>query len=532
LKNSVLYFCVIFFSFLSLQAQIKINSEVDLTNYPSLSFDISNRNPKVKTEVNYNFFKISGSNEVLIDSISMTQVKDTLNYSKINKCVLILVESINNPQRIEQVNTFFRAISNSLEEFVNPGDKIQIAAFHLWQDNKRIINPLHTSFTDDIEVLKNAIKNYDASKNRETKPVSEIPGAILEGIDLLVEIPENYPKSILLLSEERTNIYSTQKEFVNVIKTAKDKEIIINTIKYNRSDYRQHTNPIIAAQTYGESHLLEQSRGNLRKSNIKKQLQAEALIISVINNVVKRSKGTIARATIVLESVFKDGGQQKILVKERNAPYSNDFVYNAPGNWYFGQFEKNPFPTILISALLLILMILFFRKIKTKQQANKLKSLNESEEQKKNNLKQQAEILSQKEEIKSIKKLEQQRINDLNTAQLLKAKNSNEAKLIQEMKSLGSFPILKFSDSENSDSFEINKPSMSFGRDKKSNDIHISNLNMSRTHFSIIFKASNYMILDNDSTNGMIINGYKLKSTPLKHGDIIEIGDATFTFYL
>ena len=100
------------------------------------------------------------------------------------------------------------------------------------------------------------------------------------------------------------------------------------------------------------------------------------------------------------------------------------------------------------------------------------------------------------------------------------------------MKSLGSFPILKFSDSENSDSFEINKPSMSFGRDKKSNDIHISNLNMSRTHFSIIFKASNYMILDNDSTNGMIINGYKLKSTPLKHGDIIEIGDATFTFYL
>jgi pSer/pThr/pTyr-binding forkhead associated (FHA) protein len=73
---------------------------------------------------------------------------------------------------------------------------------------------------------------------------------------------------------------------------------------------------------------------------------------------------------------------------------------------------------------------------------------------------------------------------------------------------------------------------MSFGRDKKSNDIHISNLNISRTHFSIVFKASNYMILDNDSTNGMIINGYKLKSTHLKHGDIIEIGDATFIFYL
>lgn len=177
-------------------------------------------------------------------------------------------------------------------------------------------------------------------------------------------------------------------------------------------------------------------------------------------------------------------------------------------------------------------MILVFRKIKTKQQANRLKSLKEAAEQKKNNLKQQAEILSQKKEIESIKKLEQQRKDDLNAAQLLEAKNSKEAKLVQEMKALGNFPILKFSDSKNSDSFEINKPIMSFGRDKKSNDVHISNLNMSRTHFSITFKASNYMIIDNNSTNGMIINGYKLKSSPLKHGDIIEIADATFTFYL
>ena len=52
-----------------------------------------------------------------------------------------------------------------------------------------------------------------------------------------------------------------------------------------------------------------------------------------------------------------------------------------------GSLKKNLFPTILISALLIVLMILVFRKIKTKQQANRLKSLNEAAEQKKNNLK-------------------------------------------------------------------------------------------------------------------------------------------------
>jgi len=203
-------------------------------------------------------------------------VKDTVSYSKINKCVLILVESINNPQRIEQVNTFFRALENSIPKFVNPGDKIQIVSFHLNQDNGRVLVPLNTSFTDDIDVLKNAIRNYDASKNRETKVVSEIPGAILEGIDLLVEIPKDYSKSILLLSEERTNKYSTQKTFVNVIKIAQEKDIVINTIKYNRSDYRQHTNPILAAETYGESNVLKLSRGNLKKTNPTKQFQARA----------------------------------------------------------------------------------------------------------------------------------------------------------------------------------------------------------------------------------------------------------------
>ena len=532
MKNSIIYFWIVFLSFLNLEAQVKVTSEVELINYPSISFDISNRNPNFKTENNYDFFKINGSNEVLIDSVLMTQVKDSVNYSKKNKCVLILVESINNDERIEQVNTFFRALENSIDDFVNTGDKIQLATFHLKQNNTLVLVPLHTNFTDDIKVLKNAIRDYDASTNRETKPVSEIPGAILEGIDLLIEVPEKINKSILLLSEELTNRYSTEKTFVNVIKRAKEKNIVINTIKYNRSDYRQHSHPILAAETYGESKVLELSRGNLKKTNRKKQYQAETQINSILNNVVKRSKGTLAKATLFLDNVYGDGSEQQILVKEINSPHSHKFIYNAPGNWYFGQFEKNLFPTILISALLIVLMILVFRKIKTKQQANRLKSLNEAAEQKKNNLKQQAEILSQKKEIESIKKLEQQRKDDLIAVQLLEAKNSKEAKLVQEMKALGNFPILKFSDSKNSDSFEINKPIMSFGRDKKSNDVHISNLNMSRTHFSITFKASNYMIVDNNSTNGMIINGYKLKSSPLKHGDIIEIADATFTFYL
>ncbi|MDB9712720.1 FHA domain-containing protein [Flavobacteriaceae bacterium] len=531
MKQLVLYFTLFSFGFFNLQAQIE-TSKVDLSKYPSISFDLANRNPDLNENFSYNFYRIIDSNEVLIDSLSVAPIMDTIDYDKKNKCVLILIESINHIDRVEQVNTFVNALNSSLSNFVNPGDKIQIASFNIKQDNTPVLKTMHSGFTDDIQVLRNAIKNHDVSKNRKTKAVSEIPGAIMEGIDLLLDVPEDYNKSILLLSEERSNEINSGISFVNVINIAKDKQVVINTIKYNRNNYTQHSHEELSKQTYGEHYILSKSSGLLKKSNIKKQLQAEKLINSILKNVVKRSKGTIVNVTLFLDSVYKDGTKKRIRLKEINSTYSDEFVYNSPGNWYYGYFEKQPLLTIFISLLLLVIIIMILKKFIAKQRADKLKLLEEVENQKKIHLNQQTEILNQKTEIESIKKIEQQRITDLNTAKNRKIKKNKEDQLIKEMNAFGNLPILKFKDTNSSDSFEINKPSMSFGRDKKSNDIHISNLNMSRTHFSINFKESNYVILDNNSTNGMIINGYKLKSSILKHGDIIEIADATFTFYL
>jgi len=530
LKKNILHCIIFFFIFFNSKAQIKVNSEVDLTNYPTISFDIYNRSPDFKSGTNYNFFRLSKAKEVLIDSVTITKINDTINYAKKNKCVLILIESINNPDRYEQVNTFFKALNNSLEKFINTGDKIQIATFHLRRDDTRVIVPLHSNFTDDVKLLKKAIKDFDASSNRERKLVSEIPGAIREGIDLLSEIPVSLDKSILMMSEESINNYSSEK-IDDVINYALDKEIVINTIKYNRYNHRQHAIPFLADQTYGESHVLDVSAGNLRSTNKRKQTQAEKIISSTLNSAVKRAKGCKSRATIFLKDIYKDGSQYKLKIKELNSNYEHEFTFNAPGNWYFSQFEKKPLITSLASVFIIILLFLIFKKLKSKQELNKLKLLDEKQKQIEIQKKQQTELLNQQKEIESLKEQEQQRINDLNNAKLLKDKKIKESKLIKEMQALGAFPILKFIDSKNTNSYEINKPSMSVGRDE-SNDIHIINPNISRTHFTIIFEASNYIIIDNESTNGMIINGYKLKKSTLKNGDIIEIADATFTFYL
>ncbi len=530
MKKYIFISIVLLLTFFNAEAQIKVESEVDLTDFPNVSFNLHNRDPNFKTEKKYNFLNLTESSEVLIDSVSVKKINDTINYSKKNKCVLILVESINNPKRYEQVNTFFKALNNSLDEFVNSGDKIQIAVFHLRGDDTRVIVPLNNNFTDDVGVLKKGIRDFDASSNREKKLVSEIPGAILEGIDLLAEIPENMNKSILLMSEESTNKFSTQKSFVNVIDIAQEKEIVINTIKYNRYDHRQHAIPFLANQTYGESHVLEVSPGNLKNSNKKKQIQAEKIISTALNNSVRRSYGSLGRATIFLNDAYNDGREIKIKIKELNSNYSHEFNFEAPGNWYLGQLEKNLLITSITSLLILFILFLIFKKIKTMHELKKIKLLDEKQNQIQIQEKQKSEILKQQNEIASLKELEQKRLNDLDKAKLLKEKKNLEEKLIKEMITLGNFPVLKFIDSKNSNSFEINRPKISVGRDE-SNDIHIMNPNISRKHFTIYFESSNYIIKDNNSTNGMIINGYKLKKSTLKNGDVIEIADATFTFY-
>ena len=95
----------------------------------------------------------------------------------------------------------------------------------------------------------------------------------------------------------------------------------------------------------------------------------------------------------------------------------------------------------------------------------------------------------------------------------------------------GSFPILKFTHNDISKQFEVNKPILKVGREKETNDICIANNNISRNHFTINFKDGKYTIIDNNSTNGILVNGRKLKESVLNNADIINIADITLIFY-
>ena len=99
------------------------------------------------------------------------------------------------------------------------------------------LSDINPSFTDDVSALIDGLNSISIKNNDfNNKPVSNIYGAGLEAIEILNNIKTDLTKSILILSEERINKYATQKSSTQLINSAKEKGIVINTIKYNRSN--------------------------------------------------------------------------------------------------------------------------------------------------------------------------------------------------------------------------------------------------------------------------------------------------------
>ncbi|MGD1909858.1 MAG: FHA domain-containing protein [Rivularia sp. (in: cyanobacteria)] len=70
------------------------------------------------------------------------------------------------------------------------------------------------------------------------------------------------------------------------------------------------------------------------------------------------------------------------------------------------------------------------------------------------------------------------------------------------------------------------------GRDRNSG-IHLNNKYVSRRHAAIRYIEEEFYLIDFNSTNGTYINGEQIyQPTKLEDGDIIQVGNITFSFFL
>jgi hypothetical protein len=76
---------------------------------------------------------------------------------------------------------------------------------------------------------------------------------------------------------------------------------------------------------------------------------------------------------------------------------------------------------------------------------------------------------------------------------------------------------------------EITKQKTVIGRAQEA-DIQVADANVSRMHAELSQEGTAYWIADLNSTNGMEVNGQRLKSVKLEHGDTITVGSTDLLF--
>ena len=511
--------------FVPVSAQVSFEKLENLENFPEFEFVIHDRNPENVNWENIKLFEISDTLDHKNDILSAIQLEKNESVNS-NKCVIILLEALNHEDRKEQVYTFQNALLESASKFTNPGDLIKICKFSLKNQQGSILSDINPSFTDDVSALIDGLNSISIKNNDfNNKPVSDIYGAGLEAIEILNNIKTDLTKSILILSEERINKYATQKSSTQLINSAKEKGIVINTIKYNRSNYFQYSDPTLANFTFGEKIILPSSSGDISSVNYEKSEKAIEAITSIINNTHDRAQGNQYVIKSKLINQKRNGASNNLyFITDNNEKIF--FSFDSPGNFIGYHFKNNTLESVISSIILLLMLIIIIRFIKTKIKkhkesiAAKIKSQKDAQEK----------IIGQNEEIqqllekqlkqKELEKREQERQN-------LQVKEEN---LIKQMLNRGQFAILK-SDSFDHEKYEINKPIVSIGR-AASNTITLNNSNISQRHCEIVFEQNNYKIIDQKSTNGVLVNGLKVEKEILKNGDIISLANVEITFYL
>ncbi len=90
---------------------------------------------------------------------------------------------------------------------------------------------------------------------------------------------------------------------------------------------------------------------------------------------------------------------------------------------------------------------------------------------------------------------------------------------------LGDAQVLRVSYGEISTSYALHRPLVSIGRDPAS-DIVIPLRTVSRTHATLQRTSTGYVILDQQSANGLLLRGQRVQQHALQHGDTLTIADA------
>lgn len=509
--NRILSVVMVFF-FCSLFAQKKTMDVryLNLEEFPSVSGKLWTRNPE---KINTDQIKFFENGKEVIPNFSSAEHSDSL--AK-NKAILFLVLKSNNSKELDWYqNVLSRAIDKGI---VKSGDKFAVASFTV-KDGNHFIYPQNLSFTDDKNTLLQRIDSLDFHpKNKEYKGQNQIYLAVNEALQLMEKSGLSMPKGIFVLSDDRNMAPSFQGE--TPVDRSRKLDIPIYSIVYNNAQFRYET-PHLCEQTYG-FHSTE--AGNDLNG-------AASTLIGYINGFNDRYAGLYY--SFKYESSFEKDGESHT-VKVDSQSDQTAFIINSPTKTFGEWIEDNMILFIVLVAVFIgsvVFLILFISKKNKKRRALEAEQQEHFNELERIQAESDRKLAEQESEIRGIREKSEREKSEQELQRLKAEQEAEDTRQFQKMLERGNLPWFEFKVGQDSGSYQIASPRLTVGRDNSS-DWVIPHPTVSRKHFELTFKDHVYSIKDLNSSNGLMVNGQKVSSCELRHGDLIQAGDLILTFHI
>lgn len=494
--------------------QMVQNGTPDASEFPKVIAKVNSRSPEVKSAPHFSLREGEMDLDFTVESIEPEDSGST-------KTVLVLLELLPHDKRRTQNAYCKQLLADALSGILQEGDKINVATF-AWtdqDDGRSTLNLLSPGFSTDTAGLRTKVLE---AKSPSPKTFSDTHGselfpAITEGIETLAGSED--AKTLVVISAEFPNIYNRVGDVSMVTAKARETNVAVYNYRYKVMSDKYHLDDL-AYGSYGLSHQLDPDNIDASRQTMVDQLKSAT----------RRSLGMDYAFTFRADSTV-EGSLHTLLLSAGSESLTISFEEPAKG--FGGWIADNPLIAggIGLGILLLIAVILFLmrknKKKREEEEAEKERRMKEMEEKDKEK---KAQLEAQQREIREMKQQEAEKANRERAEREQQRAEEERKKLTAEMYAGGRVPRFNIIAGEFRDVVELTGPVTVIGRDASA-DIQVQHPTVSRNHLQITFRDGRYLVTDLGSTNGTKINGAQVREGEIKHGDMLEAGDVSFSFF-
>lgn len=506
---------------LTLHSQGIING-FTIENFPEVSFDILSYNPDTLIQSDIQIFedgkRIPVNKLDLIQDIVVERKKNILFLCDLN---------INNGFVVEVLHDLFNRmdIKDSLT-FVN------VATFYK-EDGNDVYESIMDSFSSDLEKVRDKVVGW----NLIPRSVPTISWALDNAVDQLQFLSEDEAKAIILfMSGPVSN--DVAFETLSVCERAKKNRIQIYVVTIKGDENTKKLADKISHSTYGLTLFSEGffSVKDKRNEEIMESKNPKLytflfpeneVINSWIKSLSRRWNGILYQITFI--SQFDRIGK----TKQISIDLGNDTIntaYDIPGfslrAWIKTHFIL--FIVLLLASLLVLGLGLFFlfrhlRNIAVEKIEKEEKMMEESSQ-----LKKEQEILRKRIDCAESEYRIKQEIEDLNNKKQKREEYLESVRTLMKNKKIKA--RLLVTDMQGSYEFIVDVPEVTVGT-ADNNSIVLNDVTVSRRHALIYYDGETFCIRDLGSTNGIVMNGFKIGDMKLRTGDSVSLGNTVVKIY-